>query len=298
MDMGKNIPKMSTDGFRIKTVKEPEPMAAHTENEKKDLPWQSRQAEEKQKPPVKEARPVEKIKAAFNRGHTRKAENTGAARGKDSKPGRVFGFSWGDVAKKSEGVKSALLNADKPVRKALPPIVKGLAVIAAVAAIMLVIKGVDNPVTNTLEDGIQSALGTTLTPDEDIGKLKFVFNDGGQTAQYVYRSSLELPVEGTLAAGDVMGHPGTVFVAESGATVRASAPGTITATGVDEDLGRYVRISHPSGLETVYYGLQEITAGGYVERLQEIGRMADDKLYFEVYQDGRLIDPMPYFEGE
>lgn len=281
MDTDKNIPKMTTTGFYVKNETKPE------ENK------------QEQRRSTDDAKPAEKKKEAFSWSKARQSSKAGKTeQKKEAKPGRAFQFSWGNVAKKSEDMKNALLGADKPVRRALPPIIKGLAVIAGVAAIMLVIKGVDNPVTNTLEDGIQSALGTTLSPDEDIGKLKFVFNDGGQTAQYVYRSSLEVPVDGTLAAGDVMGHPGTVFVAESGAIVRAAAPGMITATGVDAELGRYVRISHPSGLETVYFGLQEITAGGYVERLQEIGKMADDKLYFEVYQDGRLIDPMPYFEGE
>lgn len=208
------------------------------------------------------------------------------------------GAGWEKVYRVSEKIKKAFMpEKDDTQKSTFPSIMKAVAAIAAVAAVMLAIKMIDSPVTNTMEQGLISALDTALAPDDDLGKLKFVWNEQGQTATYIQRKALDMPVEGAqITASNINGDTGLLIMAEDGAVVRASAPGEVTATGINKDWGRFVRITHPSGIETVYYGLDEITAGGYVERLQEIGRLSGEELYFQVYENGDLKDPLPYFE--
>jgi murein DD-endopeptidase MepM/ murein hydrolase activator NlpD len=96
-------------------------------------------------------------------------------------------------------------------------------------------------------------------------------------------------------------HPGLDLAAASGDAVAAAAAGRVHHAGVDGELGNSVRIDHGDGLLTVYAHLSqiEVRAGGCVARGQTIGHAgstgvsAGPNVHFEVWVDGKLIDPGP-----
>lgn len=94
-------------------------------------------------------------------------------------------------------------------------------------------------------------------------------------------------------------HPGIDIAVAEGSYVRASGGGVVSDAGEDDVYGKYVRIRHAEGFETVYGHASElyVTTDDEVVRHQVIalsgntGTSTAPHLHFEVWKDGQTIDP-------
>ncbi len=116
------------------------------------------------------------------------------------------------------------------------------------------------------------------------------------------------PVVGIVSRGFVqspqpeLDHEALDIVAPENALVVSSAKGIVTATGLDEDLGRYVRIDHDFGVETVYGHLSQslVQAGDHVDKGMALGMVGNtgnsfgSHLHYEIIFKGQAVDPMKY----
>lgn len=99
-------------------------------------------------------------------------------------------------------------------------------------------------------------------------------------------------------------HRGFDIAVAEGSYVRAAGAGVVIAAGEDSIYGRYVRIRHAQGYETLYGHAAEVfvAADERVERNQVIalsgntGTSTAPHLHFEVWKDGAAIDPRTVLE--
>lgn len=95
------------------------------------------------------------------------------------------------------------------------------------------------------------------------------------------------------------GHPGVDIAVAQGSAIRASGAGTVLEAGEDPVYGRFVRISHGGGYESLYGHASEVLvrARQRVEADQVIalsgstGVSTGPHLHFEIRKDGTPVDP-------
>ena len=115
------------------------------------------------------------------------------------------------------------------------------------------------------------------------------------------------PVKGIVSQrfsnGGVEGrHDGIDILAEQNALVVSAAKGVVVASGWDQDLGRYIRVNHDFGVETVYGHLarafvqtgDQVGKGSALGSVGNTGRSLGPHLHFEIIFKGKPVDPMPY----
>lgn len=94
-------------------------------------------------------------------------------------------------------------------------------------------------------------------------------------------------------------HPGIDIAVAEGSYVRAAGAGVVSAAGEDAIYGKYVRIRHAEGYETVYGHASElfVQAEDAVQRHEVIalsgntGTSTAPHLHFEILREGAPIDP-------
>lgn len=95
-------------------------------------------------------------------------------------------------------------------------------------------------------------------------------------------------------------HEGMDFDAGEGSSIRAAGSGTVVQAGLNGGFGYSVKISHGSGIETLYAhmaGVPPVTVGSHVSRGQVIGVQGNtgisfgSHLHFEVHVDGVPVNP-------
>ncbi|HEU0078605.1 MAG TPA: M23 family metallopeptidase [Longimicrobiaceae bacterium] len=94
-------------------------------------------------------------------------------------------------------------------------------------------------------------------------------------------------------------HPGIDIAVAEGTHVRASGAGTVAEVGEDSVYGRFVRIRHRDGYETMYGHASEVlvSQGAQVAQDQVIALSGDTglstapHLHFEVRRNGEPVDP-------
>ena len=97
-------------------------------------------------------------------------------------------------------------------------------------------------------------------------------------------------------------HSGVDFAGKTGSEVVAVAAGVVTWTGKNAGYGNVVEISHGNDLVTRYaHNKQNLVAPGDIVRKGETialmgssGRVTGPHVHFEVYKNGRSIDPSSY----
>ncbi len=138
------------------------------------------------------------------------------------------------------------------------------------------------------------------------GKSQFFLSDGSSARKGLMRT----PVDGAqLTSGfgfrmhPILGysrmHRGVDFAAGSGAPVLAAAGGTVRIAGWHGGHGNYVMIDHGKGLSTAYAHLSRINVrpgervgqGERVGLVGSTGMSTGPHLHYEVWQNGRAIDP-------
>lgn len=100
-------------------------------------------------------------------------------------------------------------------------------------------------------------------------------------------------------------HSGLDIGAKSGASVYATADGTVSSTGYDSYHGNNIVIDHGNGLKTWYMHLSKIgvSKGDGIVKGQKIGlvgstgRSTGPHLHYEVLKDNKSVDPNTYLKG-
>jgi murein DD-endopeptidase MepM/ murein hydrolase activator NlpD len=97
-------------------------------------------------------------------------------------------------------------------------------------------------------------------------------------------------------------HKGVDLAAPTGTAVLASADGIVEETGQDGLIGKFVKLRHPDGSQSLYGHLSrvDVQVAGWVNRYQTIGavgmtgRTTGAHLHYALKQDGKALDPMGY----
>lgn len=108
------------------------------------------------------------------------------------------------------------------------------------------------------------------------------------------------------SGGAATGHPGLDVAVPTGSYVRAIAAGTVREAGRDSVYGRFLRLLHEDGTQSLYGHTSHlfVEVGDTVGRGQVIalsgnsGRSTAPHLHLEVRRSGRRIDPMEYLRSE
>lgn len=127
------------------------------------------------------------------------------------------------------------------------------------------------------------------------------------TAQGLPFRQLKMPVVGkpvedrTLQKKFSPDGQGMIFETKKNGDILAPAKGTVVFKGPFRDQGDILILDHGDKVHTVFMGMDKIDAevGKDVYAGEKLGKMAGygahgPKLYFELRQDGKAIDPKPY----
>lgn len=95
-------------------------------------------------------------------------------------------------------------------------------------------------------------------------------------------------------------HPGLDVAVPVGTRIRAAGGGTIVEVGDDAKYGRFVRMEHRDGYESLYAHASEIlvkqgdkvAAGHTIALSGNTGQSTAPHLHFEIRQGGAAVDPM------
>jgi murein DD-endopeptidase MepM/ murein hydrolase activator NlpD len=97
-------------------------------------------------------------------------------------------------------------------------------------------------------------------------------------------------------------HEGIDIDAARGESILAVLAGTVIDAGSSPSYGKYVRIRHAGGLETVYAHCSELNVvqghkvkqGDIIAKVGDSGVAVGVHLHFEVWKDGIAVDPLNY----
>ena len=114
-------------------------------------------------------------------------------------------------------------------------------------------------------------------------------------SQYGYRTD---PIDGKRRM-----HRGQDFAVNLNTPVLATGDGVVTKAQYDSGWGRYIKIDHGYGYETIYAHLykinvkkgQKIKRGDVIGKSGNSGRAAGFHLHYEVHKNKKVDDPKKYF---
>ena len=175
---------------------------------------------------------------------------------------------------------------------------------AGLVALCLFLKFSGLPAAEKAMGYLEGVITYDMDFSQPFGELKFVENIfpqagevfGGETKTYA------MPFIGEVVQG--FGQENSMgLVIASGMEkqqVTACGPGQVAKRGTSSTLGNYVRITHPDGMETSYYGLAEspLKEGDTVEKGAVVGTLQEKELYLEFTKNSIPKDPMNYIAVE
>lgn len=95
-------------------------------------------------------------------------------------------------------------------------------------------------------------------------------------------------------------HPGLDIAVPAGSRILAAGGGRVVQVGEDSVYGRYVRIAHPQGYESLYAHAREVLvraedevpAGRTIALSGSTGQSSGPHLHFEIRRHGEPVDPV------
>jgi len=121
------------------------------------------------------------------------------------------------------------------------------------------------------------------------------------------KKSFRLPIETyTVTQGYRFFHPGVDFAGTKGSPVYPVAEGVVIQVGHGRfAYGNHVMIDHGSGLKSLYAHLaktevktgEKVTQDSIVGLLGSTGWSTGPHLHFQVWQEGKLVNPRTFFES-
>lgn len=110
--------------------------------------------------------------------------------------------------------------------------------------------------------------------------------------------------KGQSAASADARHEGVDIIAENNALVAAAAAGIVIQAGQDRDLGRFVRVDHDHGIQTLYAHLSRsfVQTGDHVAKGATLGTVGNTgnsfgpHLHYEILIKGESVDPEQYLK--
>jgi len=114
-------------------------------------------------------------------------------------------------------------------------------------------------------------------------------------SKYGYRTD---PIDGKRRM-----HSGLDFPVNLNTDVVATGDGVVTKAQYDSGWGRYIKIDHGYGYETIYAHLwkinvkkgQKVKRGDKIGKSGNSGRAAGFHLHYEVHKNNKTVDPLKYF---
>jgi murein DD-endopeptidase MepM/ murein hydrolase activator NlpD len=161
-------------------------------------------------------------------------------------------------------------------------------------------KMINAPATQAVLDGLDYAVNTP-TDFDALGKLKFidslidksaaVFNGGtDEEPNFEWPASGE--IAGTFVAED-SDHRGIVIRTDAGAAVTAALDGQVFYVGENSRWGRYIRMRHADGWDTIYgHVAPSVKTGQDVLAGETLGFCVDGELLFEIWRESVPVDPL------
>lgn len=122
------------------------------------------------------------------------------------------------------------------------------------------------------------------------------------------------PVYGTLTSvfgyrehpidGEYKFHYGVDIAVPTGTEVACFTDGTVSFAGWGDINGNYIKVEHDGGFVTLYAHLdtilvetgERVQTGETIARSGETGEVSGPHLHFQIYHNGKLIDPAPFLE--
>ena len=173
-----------------------------------------------------------------------------------------------------------------------------------VVFVCLLMKVVDLPFSKDVMEYLEGAISYDMDFSEPFGQLKFVQNwfPGAAEVFGSQKKTYTMPLDGEIVKG--FGEEGnngiSIQAKETSAKALAAGEGRVVKRATNVERGNYVRLSHPDGLETTYYGLEasSLMEGDAVTAGQELGTLAGDTLYFEMEKKSIPKNPLDYIGVE
>lgn len=195
---------------------------------------------------------------------------------------------------------------------------KKVTVCIVIIILVLIIKKTNLPFRDLALSRIDYYLfNYTYSYDElvkSVGKIPYVA-EGLPVFKQSGAKTLFLPVEGgqiTSTFGMRMHpvlkvermHNGIDIVHKEGTPIKSALDGRVSVIGNDNELGRYVKIIHDGGLETVYCHMkdvyvkqsEEVKQGFIIGTIGKTGLAETPHLHFEVWQYNKPQDPLEWIK--
>ena len=187
-------------------------------------------------------------------------------------------------------LKSGWKNVGKKVQEA-PEGYRKLARRAMVCAVLALgiwaVKSMDTAVSNQIIGGVESATGSELEKDGDIGQLKFVSGQQGEAVS-VSGSLYSLPLEGEVVESFSDSGKDVSIKGEGSARVNAILPGVVVKTTSDS-----VVVENINGTKSTYSGvIPSVSAGDQVNNSDMLGQLSGEVLCLETVSGIGYVDSL------
>ena len=187
-------------------------------------------------------------------------------------------------------LKSGWKSVRKKVQEA-PEGYRKLARRAMVCAVLALgiwaVNSMDTAVSNQIIGGVESATGSELEKDDDIGQLKFVSGQQGDVVS-VSGSLYSLPLEGEVVESFSDSGKDVSIKGEGSARVSAILPGVVVKTTSDS-----VVVENINGTKSTYSGvIPSVSAGDQVRNSDMLGQLSGEVLCLETVSGIGYVDSL------
>ncbi len=153
--------------------------------------------------------------------------------------------------------------------------------------------------------GIESLSAESTSPESSVLSYS---TEEGRDLQVGFIS----PVDGVLSSqygertnpddNTVEFHEGVDIAANEGDRIRATLGGIVVDTGTSSSYGKYIRLRHENGMETLYAHCsdlftargQKVVQGDIIGNVGSTGDSTGAHLHFEIHQNGKVLNPLEY----